>query len=67
MWEGQASGGQELTLCCSPAVSLVHSLCLLVRVAAKTLLSLGVQALCSVTGGSALPWMNPSSAMGIWG
>lgn len=53
--------------CCSPAVPLVQSLPLLMAVAAKMLLSLAVLALYSVTGGSALPWMNPSSAMGMWG
>lgn len=25
------------------------------------------QALCSVTGGFASPWMSPNSVMGIWG
>lgn len=53
--------------CCPPAVPLARSLPLLVPVAAKMTLFRGGLALCSVTGGSALPWMNPSSAMGIWG
>lgn len=57
-----------LTPSCSlPAVPPAPSLPPLVPVAAKMLLSLGAQALCSVTAGSALPWMSPSSAMGTWG
>lgn len=50
-----------------PAVLPAPSLPLLVPVAAKMLLSQGAQALCSVTAGSALPWMSPSSATGTWG
>lgn len=68
LWVGQGSGGPRADpSCCPPTVSPAPSLPLLIPVAAETLLSLGAQALCSVTAGSALPWKSPSSAMGTWG
>lgn len=68
LWVGEGGGGPSAEpSCCPPAVPPAPSLPLLVPVAAKMLLSQGAQALCSVTAGSALPWMSPSSATGTWG
>lgn len=64
---GLGGGSSGADLCYPPAAPPAPSLSLLVPVAAKMLPSLGAQAPCSVTAGSALPWMSPSCATGTQG
>lgn len=65
-WDGDG-GPRAEPACFPPAAPPAPGLPQLVPVAAKMPLSLGAQALCSVTAGPASPWMNPSFAMGTWG
>lgn len=65
-WGWDGGGGPRADPACFPPAA-PPAQPQLVPAAAKMPLSLGAQALCSVTAGPASPWMSPSCAMGTWG